>query len=106
MDRGSPRQREKYLADALALLSGKLWLVQKFLGCITYFFLTTIYLIGSLAFFLKCAEEFQIDLGIFFISKIIKMYNLIITITLAKETTKVSQVMGLFLEKLETFKTF
>jgi hypothetical protein len=60
--RGYPRQREKYLAGALAMLSGKFWLVQKFLGCITYFFLTTTYLIGSFSFFLKCAEEFQIDL--------------------------------------------
>ena len=32
-----PRQREKYLAGALAMLSGKFWLVQKYLGCITYF---------------------------------------------------------------------
>ena len=37
--RGYPRKREKYLTGALALLSGKFWLVQ----------------------------EFQIDLGIFYI---------------------------------------
>ena len=30
--------------------------------CITYFFLTTTYIKGSLPFFLKCVEEFQIDL--------------------------------------------
>ena len=36
-------------------------------GVYNIFFLTTTYLIGSLPFFLKCAEEFQIDLGIFFI---------------------------------------
>ena len=47
-----PQQRDKYLAGALALLSGKFWLVQKFLGCKTYFFLSR-------------AEDFQIDLGIF-----------------------------------------
>ena len=34
------------------------------------------------------------------------MYNLVISITLANKTPKVSQIMGLFLEKLETFKAF
>ena len=44
--------------------------------------------------------------GNLFISKIIKMYNLVISKNLANKTPKVSQLMGLFLEKLETFKTF
>ena len=70
--RGYPRQRAKYLAGALALLFRKFWLVQKFLGCITYFFLTTTYLKGSLPFFLKCAEEFQINLGIVLYQKLSK----------------------------------
>ena len=35
-------------------------------GVYNKFFLTITYLIGSLPFFRKCAEEFQIDLGIFF----------------------------------------
>ena len=39
------------------------------------------YLIGSLLFFLKIAEEFPTDMGIFFyIKKIIKMYDLVISI--------------------------
>ena len=70
------------------------------------FCLTTKYWIGSLPFFLKCVEEFQIDLGIFFISKIIKMHNFVISKTLANKAPKVSRIMGLFLEKLKTFITF
>ena len=49
------------------------------------------------AFFLKCEEEFQIDLG---------MLNLVISITLENKAPKVSQIIGLFMEKLDTFKTF
>ena len=84
----------------------KVLLVQKFLGYITYFFLTTIYIIGSSPLFLKCAEEFQIDVGIFFISKIIKMYNLVISIILANKTPKVSQIMGFFSGKAGNIQDF
>ena len=34
------------------------------------------------------------------------MCNHVISITLANKTPKVPKIMGLFLEKLETFKTF
>ena len=34
------------------------------------------------------------------------MCNLVISITLANKTPKAYQIMGLFLEKLETFKNF
>ena len=59
------------------------------------------------AFFSEISRRISNRSGIFFcIYKIIKMNNLVVSITLAKKTPKVSQVMGLFLEKLETFKTF
>ena len=93
---GYPQHREKYLASVLALFFGKFWLVQKCLRCITYFCLTTTYLIGSLPFFLKCVEEFQIDMGIFCISKITKMCNLVISINCANKAPKVSQFFGFF----------
>ena len=57
-------------------------------------------------FFPETCRRISNRSGNLFYIKIIKMYNLVISITLAKKTPKVSQVMGLFLEKLEKFKTF
>ena len=74
--RGYPLQREKYLAGALVFVLGKFWFVQKFLGCITYFFLTTINLTGSLPFFPEKCRGISNRSGNLFYIKNINMYNL------------------------------
>ena len=85
--RGYPRQREKYLAGALALLSGKFWLFQKFLGCITYFFPKYHVSYRLYAFFPEMCRGIS-NRSCNFLSKIIKTYILVISITLAKKNTK------------------
>ena len=104
--RGYFRQREKYLAGALALLFGKFWLVNKFLG-VKHIFSLLPYILQALCLFsLDVQRNFKQIWESFFISKNIKMYNLDISITLVNKTPTVSQIMGLFLKKAINIQDF
>ena len=87
--------------------------LQKVLACPEIFVVYNIFLPNYhmsyrlFAFFPEmCGGISNKSRNIFFISKVIKIFNLVISITLANKEPKVSQIMGLFLEMLETIKTF
>ena len=81
-------QRQKYLASARAMLSGKFLRVRKVFEIKTYFWPTTLYLRICLLFFPECLEEFLFFLVIIFFTAL-----------------EPSRLLGRFPENLDWFQT-
>ena len=100
----APIQKKTYKHFALCRCASiavqKVLACPHFFGVYNIFFLTTTYRIGSLPFYPEMCR------GISNRSGNQNVYFVVIKITLGNKTPKVSKIMGLFLEKLETFKTF
>ena len=90
----------KTLCRCASLAVRKVLACPNFFGVYNIFFQITTYRIGSLPFFPEMCR------GISNRSGNQNVYFVVIKITLGNKTPKVSKIMGLFLEKLETFKTF
>ena len=102
----APIQKKKHylpktLCRCASIAVRKVLACPKNFGVYNIFFLTTTYRIGSLPFFFP-----EMCKGSSNRSGNQNVYFVVINITLGHKTPKVSKSMGLFLEKLETFKTF